>query len=304
MSKKIIITGATGLIGKKLSSALIKRGDEVIIFSRNIDKAKQIIPGARDYIEWNYHQKEKWQNALNDKDAVIHLAGANLFGKRWNEEYKNKILESRKLSTHNLIEAIKESSSKPKVFICSSAIGYFGNCGETELAEESEAGKDFLANVCKIWEDEAAKVEELGVRRVSVRTGIVLSPEEGALKQMLLPFYFFVGGPLGNGRQWLPWIHIDDIVQIYLFTLDNTEIKKSVNAASPNPVRMKEFAKTLGKVLKRPSLFTVSEFMLKLAVGEAAETITSSAKVIPKKLLASDYKFKFEKLRSALEDLL
>ncbi len=304
MTKKIIITGATGLIGQKLCKALIDRGDEVTIFSRNTSNSEKIITGAKRHIEWNYQDLDSWQNEIENKDAVIHLAGANIFGKRWNAEYKKIILDSRKISTSNLVKAVENAKSKPKVFISSSAVGYYGDNKNEKLTEQNEAGKDFLANVCNVWEKEARQVTKFGVRHVAIRTGIVLSTKDGALKQMLTPFKFFVGGPIGSGKQWFPWIHINDIVKIYLFSLDNESLNGAVNAVSPNPVTMNEFAKKLGKIIHRPSIFSVPEFVLKLVVGEGAESILESLRVQPEKLIKYNFKFDFEDLEAALKHLL
>ena len=302
--KRIIVTGATGLIGQKLVYALIQRGDEVIIFSRNAAKAKTIIANAKEYVEWDYNKPELWKSKLENSDAVVHLAGTNLFAKRWNDNFKNEILKSRQISTKNLVDAIKFCNNKPQVFISASGVGYYGDCGDIILDETSSAGNDFLAEVCKVWEGESKRVEDAGVRSVQIRTGLVLSTEDGALKQMLPPFKFFIGGPLGNGKQWASWLHIDDIIRIYLHAIDNTELRGAVNAAAANPVRMKEFANTLGKVLKRPSLFPVPKFVLKIVIGEAAEVVTASQRVDVKKLLSSGFKFKFDFIREALKDIL
>jgi uncharacterized protein (TIGR01777 family) len=304
MSKEIVITGASGLIGSNLSKALITRGDKVFIFTRDTDKTKKIIPGAAGYIDWDYNKPEKWAGYLNGKDNVIHLAGVNISGKRWSDNYKQAILESRELGTKNLVNAISSITEKPKSFICASGVNYYGDSGDRLLTEEEEPGNDFLANVCKIWEDEAQNVEKFGVNRISIRTGVVLTAGDGALKKMLLPFKLFVGGPLGSGAQWFPWIHLDDIVNIYIFLLDKDNLKGAFNACSPDIVTMNEFAKTLGKVINRPSFFKVPEFTLKLAAGEVAEIITASLKVIPKKLLELGYKFKFDSLTDALKDSL
>lgn len=301
---KIIVTGATGLIGSEICKKLLKRNYEVIVFTRNVESAKRKLPEVNSFIEWDYKNPEKWEKQINGKDVVIHLAGANIFGKRWNENYKKKILESRILSTKNLVNAIKKAFVKPSVFISSSAVGYYGDCGNEILTEENPAGKDFLSSVCSAWEDEAAKVEESGIRGVSIRTGIVLSAEGGALKKMLLPFKFFIGGPIGNGKQWFPWIHIDDLINIYLYALDNSGIKGAVNASSTNPVTMNGFAKILGKVLRRPSIFPVPKSILKIVSGEAAEYIVMSQRVSVDKILNSGYRFRFEKLEDALRDLL
>lgn len=304
MSKRIVVTGATGLIGKRLVNALLNRSDDVIVFARNIEKAKSLLPNANKYVEWNYKKPENWKSEINGVDAVVHLAGVNLFSKRWNDDFKKEVLKSREVSTKNLADAIKSCSNKPEVLISASGIGYYGDCGDNTLSEESLAGNDFLADVCKVWESQAREVEQFGVRSVQVRTGLVLSTEDGALKQMLPPFKFFIGGPLGDGKQWASWLHIDDIVGIYLHAIDNNKLSGAVNAASPNPVRMKEFAQTLGKVLHRPALFSVPKFALKIVVGEAAEVVTASQKVNVKKLLDSGYKFRIENLEEALEDLL
>jgi len=304
MSKRIVITGATGLIGRKLVRALIHRGDNVIVFSRDAEKAKSFFPKAMESVEWNYQHPEQWKYKIERTDAVVHLAGVNLFVKRWNDEFKRVVLESRELSTKNLVEAIKSCTNKPEVFVSASGIGYYGDCGETMLNENSAKGNDFLADVCEVWENESVNVEESGVRSVQIRTGIVLTAEDGALKQMLLPFKLFIGGHLGNGKQWASWLHIDDIVEIYLHAIDNSSLTGSLNASSPNPMRMKEFAQTLARVLHRPSLFPVPKFILRLVVGEASEVVLASQRIDVKKLVESGYKFKFEILEDALRDLL
>jgi uncharacterized protein (TIGR01777 family) len=304
MSKRIVITGATGLIGKKLVNTLSKRENEIIIFTRNLNKARSIFPRLETFVEWDYEKPELWQLYLENVDAIIHLAGISLLSKRWNNHFKDEALKSRELSTKNLIEAIRLGKSQPEVFISASAIGFYGNRKDELLTENSSAGNDFLANVCKVWETESEKVTDLGIRNVRVRTGIVLTPDDGALKQMLFPYKLFIGGPLGNGNQWMSWLHIDDIINIYLYALDNKEIYGAINAVSPNPIRMKEFAKTLGKILKRPAIFPVPQCILRLVVGEAAEVVTASQKVDSNKLLRSGYKFKFNYLSEAFDDLL
>lgn len=302
--KKIVITGATGLIGKKLSQKLSEDGHQIIVFSRDASSAKNILQKEFTYIDWDYRKNDNWIESISSADAIIHLAGINLFSKRWNKKFKEEILASRKETTKALVDAIKLSERKPEVFVSASGVGYYGDCGDELLDENSPAGNDFLAEVCKVWESEAAEVESAGVRRVSVRTGIVLSQEDGALKKMLLPFKLFIGGPLGNGKQWFPWIHIDDIVGIYCHALENQNLNGPVNAASPNICTMKEFARTLGKVLHRPALFPVPEFALKIAIGEAGKVVLMSQRVDVKKTLDSGYRFRFEKLEEALRNLL
>lgn len=302
--KKIIITGATGAIGQRLVMKLFAGGNKITVFTRDPAKAKKIISEPVEFIEWDYDYPEKWKYFLEQKDAVVHLAGINLSSKRWNEKFKQLAYKSRVDSTKFLVEAIKTTEAKPKAFICASGVGIYGSHSEELLTEDSKPADDFLAMLCKDWETEAARVENSGVRRVSIRTGVGLSPGEGLMKKFTLQFKLFAGGPLGNGNQWFPWIHIDDIAGIYLHGIFNESIEGPLNAASPGIVRMKEFARVFGKVINRPSLFPVPEFILKLIAGELGERATDSQNISVDKLLRSGYKFKFENLEEALSDLL
>ena len=302
--KKIIVTGATGSIGQRLVGELTARGDEVIIFTRNPNNAQKKIANPSKYVKWDYERLNDWMNELNGVDVFVHLAGANLGAKRWNDEYKKLAYESRIISTRNLVEAIKSVEQKPKAFICSSAVGIYGDRYDEVLDETSPLGNDFLANLCNDWEKEAQKVEKLGIRRVSVRTGLVLNKDEGVLKKLLLPFKLFIGGPLGNGKQWVPWLHIDDIVEIYLHAIDNPNVNGAINGASPGIVRMNEFAKTLGKVLKRPSLFPISKFAIKLVAGELGEYAVMSQRTAVDKILRAGYEFKFNNLENSLKNII
>jgi len=302
--KKIIVTGATGLIGRNLCLKSLGRGVEVSIFTRDVESVRGKFPSAINLIKWDYHKPEKWKHHLNGVEAVVHLAGANLGAKRWNKKYKKLAYESRIISTRNLVEAIAAVDKKPKAFICSSAVGYYGTRGDDYLSEDEGRADNFLAKLCSDWEKESAKAEELGIRNVSVRTGLVLSKDEGLLKQMIPSFKLFLGGYLGNGRQWFPWIHIDDIVEIFLHSIDNDKLNGTVNAASPGIVRMKEFAKTLGRVLHRPFFLPIPKFAIKILKGELGNYATDSQRVVMNKLLKSGYKFKFENIEDALRDLL
>lgn len=304
MAKKIIITGATGLIGIKLCNALIKRGDEITIFTRNIQKGKRELPEVKKFVEWDYRKPEQWKSELNRKDAVIHLAGANLAGRRWSEQYKKIIIDSRLTSTKNLILGMEEIDEKPGLFICASAVGYYGDKDEELITEQSPPSNDFLSELCKRWELEASKAEFLGIRRVSLRQAPVLSKNDGMIKEMKLPFKLFLGGPIGTGKQWLPWIHIEDLVNIYLFLLENKNITGPVNASSPNPVRMSEFADVMGKILQRPSYFKIPKFLIRIIKGDLADSITASQRVIPKKLLDAGFDFNFKDVQTSLRDLL
>ena len=304
MTKKIIITGATGFIGKKLSIRLTNEGNNVIVFTRNKETAKRRLPGMTDYIEWNPMNISTWIDNVDGTDAIINLAGENLFANRWNNEHKKKIEQSRLITTRALVNAIYHSKNKPQVFISASAIGYYGFTGDAEVTEGAKPVNDFLANVTQKWELETADVESLGVRRVILRIGMVLDNNEGALAKMLPAFRIFVGGPLGNGKQWFSWIHINDLVDMFLFALNNKNINGVYNATAPNPVKMKVFAKSIGKVMHRPSIFPVPEFALKIILGEGAKYITNGSKVLPLKILASGFKFKYENAEDALESLL
>lgn len=303
MAKKIIITGATGLIGKSISSELVKKGEEIIVFTRNVEDAINKVPHASLYVKWEYNKTDEWKEYIDNSYAVIHLAGANLFNRRWSKKYKRIITDSRIKSTQNLVKAISEVQNKPEVLICSSAVGFYGNSGDKTLTEDSVPGNDFLADLCFQWEKTAEEVESFGVRRVSIRSGIVLSKNDGVFKKISLVFKLFAGGIIGSGNQWIPWIHINDIVNIYLFSLYNN-INGAVNAVSPNPVRMKEFADEMGKTLKRPLFIKVPEFLLKIILGETAEAALSSLRVIPQKLNNQNFKFQFENFSSSLRDLL
>jgi uncharacterized protein (TIGR01777 family) len=308
MSKTVALTGGTGLIGKALVIALIQRGDKVLLLVRNPEKAKSELPNLAGYYEWNaMSESGEWTNALASADAVIHLAGTPVAA-RWNDDYKKAIYDSRIISTRNLVRAIAQSGTKPKVFITASGVGYYGNQGYDMnvpiLDENAPPANDFLAKVCIDWEKEAFEAEKSGVRAVAVRTGVVLSTKGGALEKMLTPFKLFAGGPIGSGKQWVSWIHIDDQVGLYLFAVDNEMVKGALNAVAPNPVQMNELAQTLGKVLSRPSLFPVPKAALELLFGEAAGVIAEGQRAVPKRALELGFSFKYPTLEGALRDVI
>ncbi len=302
MNRKIVIAGATGLIGKKFCSRLIERGDEVTILTRSVDNAKTVIPRAAKYVYWNLLSSD-WMKELEGADAVINLAGENLMAKRWTDEHKKNIRDSRIVATQKIIEAVTSLKEKPKVFVSASAVGFYGS-SENEVDETSKMGEGFLAQLVDDWEKETQKVDELNIRRVNIRIGIVLDKNEGALAKMITPFKFFIGGPLGSGNQWMPWIHIDDLTNIFLFSVDNDNVKGIINGVSPNPVRMNEFAGTIGKILNRPSIFKLPGFVLKLILGEAASVVLEGANVKPKKLQMLGYKLLYDDLEKALAAIL
>ncbi|MCX7874853.1 MAG: TIGR01777 family oxidoreductase [Melioribacteraceae bacterium] len=298
---KIAITGATGLIGKKIVSKLVERKDEVIILTTSVQRAKSVFKNNYKFIDWS-NDFNQWYSQLENVDVVLNLAGENVIARRWNEEHKNKIYKSRIDNTKKLVSAISLLNNKLKLFISASAIGYYGNIN-SEVDETSNAGSDFLAQVVKDWENASLKLEDENIRRVIFRIGIVLDKNGGALPKLILPFKFFVGGSIGSGKQWFSWIHVDDLVNMFLFAIDNN-INGVFNATSPNPVKMKEFSKTIGKILNRPSFLDVPSFIIKLALGEGAETILNGAKVKCEKILNEGFKFQYEKLDDALKSLL
>ena len=299
---KIAITGATGLIGREISSKLIARGDQLIILSRSPENAISIIPGAYKYICWP-EGSPKLSDELNNVDAVIHLAGENVMGGRWNEKQKKKILESRTKTTRNLIDAISKSNTEIKTFISASAIGFYGSANN-KVDENSLPGDDFLSDVVVEWEKAAAEVEKYSIRRVNIRIGIVLAKNGGALSPFTKTFKFFIGGKLGNGKQWFSWIHIDDLTNIFLYALDNAGVGGAINACAPNPVTMNEFTKKLGQIMKRPSFFTVPSVLLKLVLGERADLILGGVFVRSEKIRDLGFQFRFNDLDTALKDLL
>lgn len=303
MKKEVILTGATGLIGSKIFTALKEKGYAVKVFTRNPAEAEQKLAGASKYVYWDYHQPENWRNEINGVFGIIHIAGANLFAQRWTKEYKQKIIDSRTISTSNIVNEIGESSNKPAVLICASAVGYYGDKDDLVLNEDAPAGNDFLAQVCINWESEAFKARKFNVRVAAIRTGIVLCNDDGAFPLMRKAFNFFVGGPLGSGKQYFPWIHIDDVINIYLYALENETIKGAINTVAPENLTMNQFAHQLGKKMNRPAFLKAPKFGLKIALGEFGKSIIMSQRAVPDKLLKSGFKFKYDKLNSALDEL-
>jgi uncharacterized protein len=300
-SMKITVLGGTGFIGKILMKNLVQEGHKVVLLSRNpLNISKADIEAAK----WDADHIDAWIKYIDGADAIINLSGEPIGSKRWTQKQKDKIIDSRLKTTRAIVSAISKSKSKPKLLINASAVGYYGNVESGEVTELSDSGAGFLSDVCKKWETGAKEAEKYGVRVVLVRLGIVLEKDGGALKKMLLPFKLFIGGPLGSGKQWLPWVHRDDLVGSMLFILKNQNISGVVNITSPNPVRMKEFSRELGKILKRPSMFPVPAFVLKILLGEMSEMILTGQKAIPQKLIEAGYKFKFPELKSALKEIL
>ncbi|MBE0643690.1 MAG: TIGR01777 family protein [Bacteroidetes bacterium] len=303
MSKRIVLTGATGLIGRHLYSALRKRGDQVVILARNPDKAGKIFSDAERVLLWAPGVAGEWKSAIDGADAVVHLAGEPIAEERWTEEYKKRIQDSRVLGTRDIVDAIAAAAVKPGLLISASAVGFYGDTGEEEVNENSPAGSDFLAETCIEWEREALRAEAEGVRVVISRMGIVLAEDGGALEKLLTPFRMFAGGPVGNGEQWFPWVHIDDVVGLLLHAIDTPEVRGMLNAVSPGILRNKEFAIALGEALKRPARFSVPAFVIKLALGEFGETLLGGQRAHPTRTLEQGYRFRYETIEKALSDL-
>lgn len=301
---RVVIAGGSGFIGRKLIDRLLQMHYEVTLLSRRPESAKINSPAMR--IEfWDAKTSVGLTSVLEGADAVINLAGESIAAKRWTQLQKGRILSSRIESTRAIIDAIRKTKRKPLVLLNASAVGYYGNVPEGEVTEASSRGAGFLADVCDQWEAEALKAEEFGVRVVLLRTGIVLDKNAGALQKFLLPFRLFIGGPLGSGRQWFPWIHLHDEVRAILLAIENKRLTGPLNLAAPESLRMVEFCKVLGNILHRPSWMHIHAFILKLALGEMAEPLLlHSQQVIPKKLIDTGFKFQFPKLENALKELL
>ena len=295
--KKVFIAGGTGFIGSSIIPALLKEGYEVQVLVRNKEKAKKL-PSSCKVIWGNPTKSGEWQKYLEETDIAINLAGQNIFS-RWTKAYKKLILESRIKSTENIVSSLKKSA----LLINASAVGYYGDKGNTLVTEDSLPGDDFLAKTCIEWEKRALKAKEKDAKVIIARVGVVLGRTGGMLPKILPIFKLGLGGTLGKGNQWFPWIHIKDLVSAILFLIKK-EKEGIYNFVSPNPVTNKEFTKTLGKVLKRPTLLPVPVFMMKLIFGELANIIICSIRAYPKNLLELGFKFKFETIEDALKDLI
>jgi uncharacterized protein (TIGR01777 family) len=293
---RVLVTGASGLIGTALQRSLRERGHELLLASRSE-------PKDDSWIQWSAESGFADARELEEIDAVVHLAGESVSGLRWTDEKKKAIRDSRVLGTRSIVDAIAELETRPRVLVAASAIGFYGDRGDEVLTETSRSGKTFLAEVSREWEAEARRAEDSGVRTVLLRTGIVLSKDGGALGTMLMPFKLGLGGVVGDGKQWMSWISLDDHVDVIVFALENESVRGAVNSVSPNPVTNEEFTKVMGEVLYRPTFIPVPEFAVHMMFGEMGEALLlDSTRVIPKRLTDLGYKFKFPDLKKAIEN--
>ena len=300
MPKTILITGATGFIGGHIISEILRRGDRYIALTTNPKSAAGKLKDPYKIISLKDILSLK-----NEKiDVIINLAGANLGSKRWNDKTKKEFYDSRIDTTNLVVELIKQMEQKPEVLISTSGVDYYGDTGSKAVHEDSPAAPGFLGKLTHDWEEAALKVRDLGIRVVVLRTGFVMAGDSEAVKKLIMPFKFFVGGPLGSGNQYISWIHIDDLVGIYMFAIENKNVSGIYNAAAPNPETNREFGKQAARILHRPSFNTAPAFMIKLIVGEMAAVVLEGRRALPDKLINAGYRFKYIHSNDAWKDVL
>ncbi|KAI9132768.1 TIGR01777 family oxidoreductase [Acaryochloris sp. CCMEE 5410] len=304
---KVVVTGATGFVGQRLIERLQEEGHQVLALVRSPDKAAKLFPSQK-FSNVNIQGYEPqasgdWQKSLSGWDGVVNLAGEPLVGDRWTTSRKQEIINSRAVGTQKLVEAIAAADDQPSVLVNASAIGFYGTSETATFDESSNPGDDFLAEVCQSWEKSAQSATDAGTRLVIFRIGIVLG-DGGALAKMLPPFQMFAGGPIGSGKQWFSWVHLDDLVNFILTALTDTSKSGVYNATAPNPVRMNGLCESLGKVLNRPSWLPVPDIALELLLGEAAQLVLEGQNVRPEKTQADGFQYKYETIDSALKQIL
>ena len=301
---KVVVAGGTGFLGSRLVAMLARRGHEVLVLTRSPRNARQqALPMVR-YVPWDVQGRGQWPELLEGSHAVVNLVGEVIGGWRWTSQRKHRILESRITATRALVEAIRSANQRPHVFISASATNYYNTSTREVATEASPPGEDFLSSVCVAWEHEASQVQRLGVRLVVPRIGIVLDPTHGALPRFLLPFRLFLGGPLGSGRQWFPWVHPQDVLGVMLETLEQEDFSGPLNVTAPGIVTMDDFCAHLGQTLGRPSWLRIPGPALRIALGEMSVLVLEGARVIPERLLSAGYRFHFPRLEEALKAIL
>lgn len=305
---KVAITGATGFVGSQLVQRLNRDGAEIVVLTRRPERVQRLFPRSAfpnlTAVAYDPKQPGDWQQAISGCTGVVNLAGAPIADQRWTPTYKQEILDSRQLTTKHLVEAIAAASEKPEVLVNASAVGYYGTSETTVFDENSPPGNDYLAQVCRAWEAEAAAVAQTGTRLVVARFGIVLGRDGGALGKMLTPFQFFAGGPIGSGRQWVSWVHREDVVNLIATALSDASYSGIYNATAPNPVRMSQLCQSLGEVMQRPSWLPVPDFALELLLGEGAMVVLDGQQVLPKATVAAGFEYRYPTVKPALENIL
>ena len=304
---QILVTGGTGQIGSRLVPALLKKGHVPVILTRREAAARKMFGEGCKVVEGNPARPGDWQKAAADCDAIVNLAGENLFNHRWNDKFKAMMTESRIQATRNVVAAVsskpRRADGEPKTLVNGSAIAYYGATADEELTEESPPASDFLARLCQDWETEARKAEPFGVRLAMIRIGIVLDKKAGALPNLLTPFRLGIGGPVAGGKQWMSWIHHEDMTGLLSMALENAAAVGPINGTAPHPVTNRDFGKALGKALHRPSFMPTPRLMLRAMLGEVADVVATGQRVLPKRALALGYSFKYPQIDAALAEI-
>ncbi|NJL35419.1 MAG: TIGR01777 family protein [Leptolyngbyaceae cyanobacterium SM1_4_3] len=304
---KVAVTGATGFVGNRLVERLNAEGHTVVVLTRNLDRGKRVFPTSAfpkvEVVAYTPLESGEWQAVISGCDGVVNLAGEPIAEGRWTPQRKQAILDSRKIGTEKIVEAIAQANPKPSVLVNASAIGYYGSSETVTFDETSPPADDFLAQVCQAWETAASKVKESSTRLVILRTGIVLGMG-GAIAKMLPPFQLFAGGPIGSGRQWVSWIHREDLVNLILSALTQPNLEGTFNATAPNPVRMAELCTALGEVLNRPSWLPVPDFAIEALLGDAAVVVLEGQRVFPKQTQAFGFNYQYPAVKQALQEIL
>ena len=293
---KILITGGTGFVGSNLAKVLVRAGHQVVAVGRS-EPQPQLDQDSYRFVAADTTRSGPWQKELTDADAVVNLAGATIF-RRWTRKYKKQIYDSRILTTRHVVDALPSDAN---VVLCSaSGSGYYGSRGDAVLKEDERAGSDFLARVSIDWEKEALLASDKGVRVAVMRFGVILGRDGGAMAKLVPAFKMFVGGPLGSGNQWFPWLHLDDLMAAIVFVLEHQEASGPLNFCAPNPVRNRELAQALGKVLGRPSFMPAPAFMIRLAMGEFGDVFLGSQRTVPDRLLSHGFAFQYPEIEEAI----
>lgn len=300
---RVIISGGGGLIGRALTRSLTGDGHEVVVLSRTPQKVQALPVGARAQW-WDGRTAQGWGALADGAQVIVNLAGANLNSWRWTAAAKRAIVNSRRNAGLAVVEAVRAASRPPELLIQQSGIGHYGIHGDEIITEEAPPGSDFMASVTFDWEGVTAPIEQLGVRRIIARSGFVLDNGNIGFSLMVLPFRLFIGGPLGSGQQWFPWVHMADEIGVHRFLIDNQDARGVINLVAPHPLRNRDFARLIGKVLKRPALLTIPTFALRLALGEMATALLDGQRAVPARLQQMGYRFRFPDAESALRDLL